>query len=75
MKKIKLLTGYHLTVTERAHIRQLLDSGQELGSTSRKYYMVTKLDSGTWQIIIRTKMSDDFGRPKMDNQKVTVEYQ
>ena len=74
MKKIKLLKGYHLTATERAHIRQLLDSGMEMGGTPRKHYTALGRDGNAWEIIIRTKMTDDFGNPKLDMQKVNIEY-
>ena len=57
------ITGkYHLTVTEKRHIREILANGWLSGSTRRKRYELQPIEGG-FSGKVYTLERDDYGRP------------
>lgn len=69
---LSLVSGYHVTGTEKAHITQMLEMGIKQGGTKRKHYEITKLKNDQIKVVIKTKSSDDWGKPRIDKQTVTL---
>lgn len=66
------ITGtYHITATEKRHIKQLIENGWLKGGTKKKFYTMEETASG-FVGTVSTKCKDDSGRAVVRKQKFTV---
>lgn len=66
-----IIGKYHVTATEKKHIKQIIANGWTQGGTKRKFYKMEKTDFG-FSGIINTYEKDDWGRPITRKQSFTV---
>ena len=77
--KIELLTGYHLTQTERASIKKVIESGHTFGRNkpNTKTYSIEKgwADNGNWHYTVKVGTFGTFtigAAPRWDYQTVNI---
>lgn len=57
---MKIIGKYHITATEKRHIKEIIAKGWLEGSTKVKSYKMTQTDTG-YEGVIFTKSKDDWG--------------
>lgn len=73
IKGLKLISGYHVTATEKAAVVQMLERGMKEGWTKIKHYKITPKGKNKIEVVIKTKGKTDYGKPKVDTSTVTLE--
>lgn len=68
---MKIVGKYHVTATEKRHIKQIIAKGWLSGSTKRKSYSLTKTETG-FDVRITTPEISDFGRRQNRISTATV---
>lgn len=68
---MKIIGRYHVTATEKRHIRDIIAKGWTFGKTKFKSYQLTETETG-FDVLISTRQRDDWGRLVIKQQKATV---
>lgn len=71
--KVKLLSGLHVTATNKRHIVSLIQQGLKSGASARINYYILEQEGDVYKIQIVQNESDDWGRPVVRKNVVTVE--
>lgn len=59
--KLKLITGYHITATERKSLIYMLENNMTEGCTPLKRYKIEKLEEGKIKVIVQSKYVGTIG--------------
>ena len=66
------ITGtYHLTTTEKRHIKQIIANGWTQGGTKCKFYKMEKTENG-FSGVVTTHERNDWGKPVDRTQRFEV---
>lgn len=70
---IKMLTGNHLTASDKRDIAAIIANGWTFGKTKIKSYTVTLIEGAVYSVKLVKSEKDDWGRPSPRTSHFTVE--
>ena len=70
---IKLKEGFHLTATNKRHIKQMLEQGLTSGQSKRLAYTLEPMEGNQFDVTIRKNYSDDWGNKRVDTSNYLIE--
>jgi hypothetical protein len=71
--KIKMISGLHLTATNKKHIVDLLNKGWKEGGTKKLWYEILERDGKLVTLMVSTKDSNDWGKVFWRKGKYVIE--
>ena len=71
---ISMITGTHLTATNKRHIGELLSQGITQGGTKRLHYKFTSIEGDVAAVTISHIDINDYGKKFVRTQDATVRF-